>query len=217
LNWEDWLLGSSPRSSILYNYAHEFNRYLVYSDPGWTIDRFNFARDRTEIERRLSPVYDAADPDLSRFAARGGKLVMFHGWSDMALQPRLTIDYYKQIETRMGAQTTAKFVRLYMVPGMAHVIAGNGPNAFGQVIAPPAGATSKDNLGSALIAWVENGTAPGPIVAAKYSSDFAAILEPEGMTPLRTRPLCSYPQVARWTGQGSSDEATNFKCAPPPG
>jgi len=216
LNWGDWLLGAAPRKSVLYGYAQEFNRYLVYGDPSWTLARFDFAGDRVEIDRRLSPIYDARDPDLSRFAARGGKLVLFHGWADMALQPRLTIDYYQHVQAQMGADAAGKSAILYMVPGMAHVFAGNGPNAFGQISAPPASASPSNNIGSALVAWVEKGIRPGSIVAGKYDNDFAALLEPEGMTPVRTRPLCPYPQVARWNGHGSSGDAKNFNCVAPP-
>jgi feruloyl esterase len=216
LGWGDWSLGSGPGKSILYNFSDQFHRYLVYDDATWTLDRFDIAKDAIETDRKMGAFYDARDPDLSRFAARGGKLMLFHGWSDMALQPRLTIDYYERVRTRMGAEAAANVIVLYMVPGMAHGFGGPGPNAFGQVMAPPANASASTNVGSALIAWVEKGERPGPVIAAKYDNDIKALIVPLELTASRTRPICLYPQVARWNGKGSVDEAKNFTCVPPP-
>jgi hypothetical protein len=216
LGWGDWSLGSGPGKSVLYNFSDQFHRYLVYDDATWTLDRFDIAKDAIETDRKMGAFYDARDPDLSRFAARGGKLILIHGWGDMALQPRLTIDYYERVRTQMGAEAAANVVVLYMVPGMAHGFGGSGPNAFGQVMAPPADASPSTNIGSTLIAWVEKQQRPGPVIAAKYDNDIKALIVPQEMTASRTRPLCLYPQVARWNGKGSVDEAKNFACAPPP-
>jgi hypothetical protein len=215
LGWGDWTLGSALGKSVLYGFSDQFHRYLVYGDPTWTLDRFDFASDAAETDRRMAVYYDARDADLSRFSARGGKLMLFHGWSDFALQPQLTITYYKRVQARAGADAAANFVALYMVPGMAHGFGGNGPNAFGQIIAPPAGGSPSTNIGSALMAWVEKGQRPGPVIAGKYDNDFKALLVPQEMVASRTRPVCLYPQVARWSGKGSIDEAKNFSCSPP--
>jgi Tannase and feruloyl esterase len=216
MGWWDWSIGPTPKKSVLFTFAHEFHRYLVYGNAAWTLGEFDLHRDAIETDRHMAAIYDARDPDLSRFAARGGKLILFHGWSDQALQPRLTIEYYLRVQALAGKDAAANFVALYMVPGMAHVFAGDGPNAFGQVIAPPRSATPSDNIGRALEAWVEKGERPGPVIAGKYKSDFKALLVPGELVPLRTRPLCLYPEVARWNGKGSIDEATNFACASPP-
>jgi Tannase and feruloyl esterase len=216
VNWGEWSLSSGPRKSVLYGYALEFHRYIIKSDPRWALDDFEFSRDNIDADARMGPDYDARDADLSRFAARGGKLVLYHGWSDQALQPRLTIDYYLRVQALAGEAAAANFVVLYMVPGMAHVFAGDGPNAFGQAIAPAVSASKTGNIGSTLIAWVERGEPPGPVVAGKYKNDFRALLAPEGMVAVRTRPLCRFPEVARWSGQGSIDDARNFSCSPPP-
>ena len=215
VGWGDWSLSGGPRKSVLYQFAIEFHRNIIDSDPTWTLDQFDISHDSNDADERMGAVYDARDPDLSRFAARGGKLILYHGWSDQALQPRLTIDYYQRIQAAVGADAAAKFVVLYMVPGMAHVFAGDGPNAFGQAMAPAASASAANNIGSALIAWVEKGEAPGPIVAGKYNNDFKAVLVPEDMTAVRTRPLCLYPQVARFSGKGSIEDAKNFSCSAP--
>jgi Tannase and feruloyl esterase len=216
MGWWEWSIGPTPKKSVLFNFAHEFHRYFVYNNPAWTLEEFNLVRDNVETDRQMASVYDARNPDLSRFAARGGKLILFHGWSDQALQPRLTIEYYLRVQSLAGKEAAANFVALYMVPGMAHVFAGDGPNAFGQVLAPPASASSSNNIGSALLAWVEKGERPGPVIAGKYKSDFKALLVLDELTALRTRPLCLYPEVARWNGKGSIDEAKNFACSAPP-
>lgn len=212
LGWKQYLLGSGYRKSVLYNYALQFPRYLIYGDPAWDLDRFTdvdrFLRDD---DHALGTVYTAS-PDLSRFAARGGKLVLYHGWSDPAIPPMLTVDFYERIRAHVGAEQTDRFARLYMVPGLQHGIGGPGTNVFGQV--PPGGrADPGRNMSAALEAWVEQGRAPGAIVASRYdSNDFRALLAQPPQALVRTRPLCPYPQAARWSGQGSTDAAENFRC-----
>ncbi len=209
--WQDWLTGSHPEKSVQYHYVLEFYRYLVYDDPHWTLDRFRYARDWDAMRRRLGSILDATDPDLTAFKARGGKLILYHGWNDPALPPRMTIDYYHRVQERMGREQTDHFVRLYMVPGMQHCFGGPGPNIIGQL--PPGGtANPHDTVSAALERWVETGTAPTDIVAAKYDNDLKALIAPGKSKPLQTRPICIYPQVARWNGKGSVDAAENFTC-----
>jgi hypothetical protein len=216
LNWGDWILGPRPGKSLLAMLSEQFHRYLIYGDPNWTLARFDIAADGPQADRLLGPVYDARDPDLSRFAERGGKLILMHGWGDMALPPRLTLEYYRRVQARMGAETAANFVALYMVPGMAHGFGGNGPNAFGQMIAPPAAASPETNIGKALEAWVEKARPPGAVIAGKYDNDLKALFVADSMVASRTRPLCPFPLVARWRGTGSIDDARNFDCVAPP-
>jgi feruloyl esterase len=88
---------------------------------------------------------------------------------------------------------------------MQHCEYGPGPDSFGQN-----GFDQGDphyDLESALELWVEQGVAPERIVATKYNTD----LDPTSGVA-RTRPLCAYPAAARWTGQGSTDDAANFVC-----
>jgi feruloyl esterase len=105
----------------------------------------------------------------------------------------------------MGEKTAAGFARLYMVPGMQHCGGGPGPNTFGA--APSAQADPQHSMTAALERRVENGLAPDKIIATKYKTDG----NPASGTA-RTRPLCPYPQVARHSGSGSTDEAANFAC-----
>ena len=134
----------------------------------------------------------AVDPNLTPFAARGGKLLMYHGWADQDIAPRASINFYTR--TRQATQTpasNAEWVRLFMVPGMQHCGGGDGPNTF-------------DSVG-ALESWVERGRAPASILASHST---------EGRVD-RTRPLCPYPQAAKYGGTGSIDDAGSFACAAP--
>ena len=133
---------------------------------------------------------NATDPNLGPFRPRGGKLLMYFGWADTALPPLMGIDYYEKAVAANGLGTP-DFFRLFMVPGMFHCRGGVGPDRL-------------DAL-TALINWVENGTAPASITAAQVD---------EGKL-VRTRPLCPYPQVARYSGSGSPDDAASFACKAP--
>jgi feruloyl esterase len=142
-----------------------------------------------EASKKLGPVLDSTDPDLGPFKKRGGKLILYHGWLDQNISPRNTIQYFETVKEKMGGErSTLDFARLFMAPGMAHCGGGPGPNTL-------------DAL-SSLEQWVEKGKAP-EIIIASHSG--------EGKVD-RTRPLCPYPQVAKYKGTGSTDEAANFTC-----
>jgi pimeloyl-ACP methyl ester carboxylesterase len=196
-----------------YNYTEQFYRYLIYGNPDWRFQQFDFARDSAEMHSRLGPKVDALDADLGPFVARGGKLIIYHGWSDAVLPSRATIHYYERVRATMGAAADGA-VKLYMVPGLQHCGLGPGPNSFGQLI-PGGTEAPEQNVGAALEAWVEKGRMPERVVASKYDSDIKGIVEPGATHRLRSRPLCPYPQVARWIGSGSTDDAENFRCAAP--
>ncbi len=110
----------------------------------------------------------------------------------------------------MGVPTVDAFARLYMVPGLDHVVGGPGANPFGQ-LAPAGNAGPARDVGAALEAWVERNVAPGAIVASKYDSVFKPLITQTG-TASRTRLLCPYPSVARWKGNGNTNDARNFRC-----
>jgi hypothetical protein len=109
-----------------------------------------------------------------------------------------SVDYYNSVITRMGRKDTESFLRLYMVPGLQHCGGGPGPNTFGRTMT------------TALERWVERSEAPAAIIATKHKTDG----DPSSGV-VRTRPLCPYPQVARYKGTGSTDEAANFTCKAP--
>jgi len=156
----------------------------------WTPENFDPDRDLPGLETRLGATLSAWNPDLSAFRAHGGKLVTYHGWVDPLLSPYNSIAYREAVAAGMGPGTGA-FFRLFMIPGVEHCRGGPGTDRF-------------DLLGS-VIAWRERGLAPDQVVA---SGRIAA----GGM---RTRLLCPYPQVARFNGSGSSDDAANYRCVAP--
>jgi hypothetical protein len=202
--WAAWITGSAPMASEMYSYGTQFFQNMIYNDPAWKFQTFDADRETKAADEKGARLLNATDPDLSAFEKRGGKLILYHGWSDAAIAPTNAIDYYESVQKKMGAGPVSGFVRLYMVPGMEHCGGGAGPNLFGQ------GGVAKSDPGhdidAAVEAWVEQGSAPDRIVAAK--------LDRKGAT-LRTRPLCPFPQVAKWKGTGSTDEAGNFECVAP--
>ncbi len=161
-------------------------RYVVYKDANWDWRSFDLDRDAAKAHA-IDKDVDEMDPRLGAFAKRGGKLLIYHGWADQQVAPGSSVEFY---EAAVAAVETpeAKWLRLYMVPGMGHCSGGEGPDSF-------------DKLG-ALEDWVERGVAPGRIVASHTS----------GGKVDRTRPLCAYPQQAHYNGSGSEDEAGNFTC-----
>jgi feruloyl esterase len=162
-------------------------RYVVFENPNWDFRRFDFDAD---IERTLKASADlnALDPDLKKFSERGGRLIQYHGWNDPQIAPESSVDYYQTVLDKMGAKDVPRFYRLFMVPGMAHCGGGEG--------------TSNFDMLTPLEQWVEQKTAPEQVAAARVR---------DGKTD-RTRPLCPFPQVAKYKGSGSTDDAANFVC-----
>ncbi len=140
--------------------------------------------------------------NLDAFAARGGKLVIYHGSKDA---PGATIDYYDRLISKMGRKSADDFARLYIVPGMGHCGSGDVPNDFGQWLRP--NADPQHSMLIALERWVETGSAPESIIATQWRVDGDTA---SGV--VRTRPLCPYPQQARFAGAGSRDSAASYSC-----
>ncbi len=203
--WVTWITGTAPGKSLMYAFGTQFYKNMMFGDAAWDYRSFDASRDTKATDAKLAGILNATDPDLSRFRARGGKLILYHGWSDAAIAPRNTIDYYRSVVSKAGASDARGFVRLFMVPGMQHCFGGSGPNSFGQ-FGGAAGDADHD-VGAAVERWVEQGIAPERIVAAKRKSDLDSRSE-----VLRTRPLCAYPSVAHYKGSGSIDDARNFVC-----
>ena len=135
-------------------------------------------------------ILDATDPDLTAFKRRGGKLLMYFGWADPQLNARVGVEYYEDVVSKMGT-TTPEFARMFLVPGMFHCGGGIGTGTF--------------DTATPIVQWVEQGKAPDVIQAARIVNN----------ETVRTRPLCPYPQVARYKGTGSIDDAANFACVKP--
>ena len=187
--WERWIVTGDGRPTQTVQYVESFFKHMA--TPGTEIDwrTVDPARDAEKL-RPVSALLDATDPDLRRFRARGGKILMYYGWADPALTPLMGVGYYERVRAAMGP-TTGEFFRLFMMPGVFHCAGGVGPDAV-------------DTM-TPLVAWVERGTPPNQLVATRR----------RGGAVERTRPLCPYPQVARHTGSGSTDDAASFACASP--
>ncbi|HEU0120933.1 MAG TPA: tannase/feruloyl esterase family alpha/beta hydrolase [Bryobacteraceae bacterium] len=194
-SWGSWITGPGREQSAMYQFSTNFFKYMVYSNPNWDYRSFDVARD-LPAARKLAVHLSAVNPDLRAFQARGGKLILYHGWCDAAIPGQAVIDYYNSVVQKMGAANAQSFVRLFMAPGVQHCWSGAGPDSFGQNGAPKGDPES--NIAAAVVAWVENGRTPERITASK---------------PGRTRPLCAYPMTAKYKGSGSTDDAANFDCA----
>jgi feruloyl esterase len=192
--------GPGPRKSLQYA-LHIGAGDIIHQNAAWNFRTFDFDHDVKAADDTTGRWLNAVNPNLRALRARGGKLILYHGWSDPLITPLGTVNYYRSVVAKMGMKQTSDFVRLYMVPGMQHCRSGPGPDSFG---ATPGArqADSEHSMTAALERWVETGTAPGTIIAAKYEADRI----------VRTRPLCPYPQVARYSGTGSTDDAANFTC-----
>jgi feruloyl esterase len=187
LGWP--LLAGKEAASV----AADSFTYVVYKNPKWDWRTMNLDSDVKAIEKSYGNLIDATDPNMKAFFAHKGKLLMYHGWSDQAIAPGNSVNYYNSVVKNLGGEAKASAdIRLFMVPGMAHCGGGEGPNDFDKM--------------TAIQDWVEHGKAPETMIASHRERSGAVD---------RTRPLCRYPQVAKYKGSGSIDDAANFTCAAP--
>ncbi len=183
LGWAT-LAGPVPFAAITDHF-----KYVVFKDPNWDWKTLNFDSDVALADKIDNETINATDANLKPFFGRKGKLLLYHGWADQNVAPQSTINYYKRVVDTVGGESkTSDSIRLFMAPGMAHCGGGEGPNAF--------------DMMTAITAWRENGGAPERIVASHSTAGKVD----------RTRPLCVYPQVAKYKGSGSIDAAENFSC-----
>ena len=207
--WSQWLMGPGPGGSFSAIYLENYFRYVVFEDPAWNPLTAKVDAAERKADEKTARALNSTDPDLSRFEGRGGKLILYHGWSDPAISPLNTINYYNRVVKAAGAQKAESFIRLYMVPGMQHCIGGPGPSSFGQLGTKTAQGPER-GIYAALEEWVEKGTAPADVIATKYVEGNSA----KGVQ--MTRPLCPYPQIANYKGSGDTNDYTNFSCTAPP-
>lgn len=167
-------------------------RYIANQDPAWDWHGFDPEKD---IDRALlhGGEIHAISPDLAKFKARGGKLLLYHGWSDGgsdgAISALNTISYYDSVSKQMGPNQ-GDWLLLFLVPGMDHCGGGTGPNQFNKL--------------AALERWRELNEPPKSINASRV--DESGVID-------MTRPLCPYPQQAVYNGSGSTNDAANFTCS----
>jgi feruloyl esterase len=205
--WARALLPTDGGPAYFAFIVQNWSRYLAYQpDPSGTGSiPFDFDRDPQRL--RATTAVAGFRPDLRRFRARGGRLILYHGWADESLMPAHTLDYWRRATGRMGGPAAlAEVARLYMVPGMLHC--GGGP-----------GAAEIDFL-AALERWVEDEVAPDMLVAARVREPVPTYLrQPRFPLPaadvLFTRPVFPYPEVAGYAGQGDAQAASSFHRRPP--
>jgi feruloyl esterase len=171
----------------------EWWRYFLKQDPRWdplTLTAGGYEQAWAQSVEQFSAVIATDNPDLGAFRDRGGKIVMWHGLADPLIYPRGSVDYYTRVQQAMGgAEAAARFVRLFLAPGVGHCGGGAGPAPSGQF--------------EAVVRWVEDGRAPDTLDAVTRNAAGAVT---------RARVLCPYPRVAHYKGSGSTDDAKNFEC-----
>jgi pimeloyl-ACP methyl ester carboxylesterase len=173
-----------------FNLGETFMKFMAFhppAGPDWDYRTLNIDTDPARMAA-TSLAVDATIPDLTAVKMRGGKILHYHGWSDPGVSPKMSIEYHDAAMKAMGAKDTGEFYRLFLVPGMGHCQGGPG---CGNV----------DWL-TPVVQWVEKGIAPTMLIGAHVE---------RGQTT-RTRPLCMYPNEARYKGSGSIDAAENFTC-----
>jgi len=185
-DWGFWLAGAKNRigdgqPSLAYGFSIEFMRYFVKGDPTWDHSRTNLVdlpREMRLLQMTLSPT----NPDLSAFRGSGGKLLMFHGWSDSALSPFMSLNYVDKVYAKDASARDD--VRLFMLPSVGHCAGGPGPDRV-------------DYL-DALDTWVSAKAAPDELTA--------------GFAAGGARKLCAYPKVATYSGTGDGKSPDQFTC-----
>ena len=201
--WGLWIFGPAPAKSLMAFFGNGYFSNMVYEKSDWDYKTLKLESGYNAAHEKTAKALDAVDADLKPFKSRGGKLIMYHGWNDPAIPALNTVNYYNKVIAKMGESDVDSFMRLYMVPGMQHCDNGPGADSFGQV-----GQLNFDDpqhsVDAALEQWVEKGTAPGTIIASKFGDD--------RQHPTMTRPLCAYPQSAKYKGSGDTNDAASFVC-----
>jgi feruloyl esterase len=212
LGWEGWVFGRAPGMATQAAFVLGTMRYIVTGDDNWQLSSFDFDRDPQILLEKAAPALNATDTNLGAFARRGGKLILFHGWSDAAIPPLRTIEYYDQVGKRMGEKRRAQFMRLFMVPGMQHCAGGPGPSSFGGLVPPLKSATPSRDLSAALEQWVEKGGAPESVRAIRGRDLKRALYDPMEDDVESSGLLCAYPRHAKWNGVGNPKDAAGYTC-----
>jgi hypothetical protein len=167
--------------------ATSYMRLLVFGDPKWDFRSFDYGADLDRARDYGRPILDAPADGLKPFFARGGKLLLSHGWQDGLIPANNTLAFYRALHGQLTPAETEKQLRLFMVPGMNHCSGGEGLSSFDTI--------------AVIDRWASEGKAPERIIASRAPD-----------LPPMSRPLCPFPQVARYSGKGSTDEAVNFQC-----
>lgn len=163
-------------------------RDVVFSNPQWDFRTYDYDKDVDASMKAGSEIMDVPSDGMARFFQGGGKLLLSHGWSDGVIPAPNTVAFYKAMTARMDPKKAAGSVRLFMIPGMGHCGGGDAPTVTDMI--------------SVIDQWVETGKAPESVVVSN----------PPNQKPM-SRLLCPYPQIPKYKGTGSTDEAASFTCA----
>ena len=194
--WGSWITGARSNRSREgparhYAFGTQFYKHFVFNDADWDFTSYDFSTWKNDVSA-VSGVVDAVSTDLSAFDTSGGKLIMWTGWSDPAVTALGTIDYYEAVEAE--DPNVRDYARLYMLPGVLHCTGGPGASQVDWI--------------EAIRLWVEEGRVPDRLTAHKVG---------DGQNSVMTRPVCPYPQVAVYDGEGDSNHAGSFSCELPYG
>ena len=172
----------------------EFFKYYVLRDPNWDYKTrpINFASDVDASDRAEIQPVNAVDPDLRKFFARGGKLLLIGGWADAAVPPKVAINYYNRVVATIGERATRENMRFFMVPGMGHGPGTTGVHNF-----------NFDAL-TLIEDWKEKGIVPDQLIVTHFADG----------KEVGKRLVCQYPQIARYKGTGDTENPASFECRP---
>lgn len=190
--WDQWITGTGNAlgpgtPNAHFAFGTQMYKYIIFDDPEWDYSSYDFstwAKDR----RRAAQILSATETDLTPFEVAGGKLILWHGWSDAGLTPLKTIEYFEAVEEANA--DASSFVRLFLMPGVLHCAGGPGPDLVEWL--------------PALQRWVEDGEAPTQLTATKLGADRQVEMQ---------RPICAYPARAVHDGAGDAKREDSFECA----
>jgi feruloyl esterase len=172
--------------------TEEFFKYYVFQDPNWDYKTrpVDFDNDTALADRPEIQMLNAINPDLTKFFARGGKILMVDGWNDFDVPPKVAIDYYKNVLARVGPKATKESMRFFMVPGGIHTPGTTGAENF------------NFDAVALLEEWKKTGKAPDVLIVTHYKN---------GME-VGKRLVCQYPQIAIYKGSGGTEDPASFAC-----
>jgi feruloyl esterase len=214
--WSMWITAAKPQNAMQFKFGNSGFGQSVYEQSSWDFRSMTFTDELDFAYHKNGWLLNSTSPDLRSFRDRKGKLIQYHGWGDAAISPYNSIAYYESVQGFLtkypdprtdASKPVSDFYRLFMVPGMGHCGLGAGPNRFGAPLQNWDPNDPERDVLAALDRWVVTGVAPDHILGQGTV--------PGDSSKKLTRPLCPYPQVARYKGAGDPYDAVNFECAVP--